>query len=744
MAKKSTARKQSGTRLDDFIVDTWGGINTAIKSAKDLDPGVSPDEKNWLTGYDAIKKKGDHIELRRGQALLGNTRNMNPGFVNGLGVGVREDGTQIPFWTYANNLQYYDVVSGNNISISTLPASASSDWISIESYDSIAGNFVYISSPNSSLYKIPVANPGSLMDIAAGQDLGLAIQGNINFSDSRMNLWNKNGKTLTSKDTIDYFESGTDFATYSSLASKGITTTLALPGAGEGIGSGDGVTTSFSHTLADQEMGSITQPLIAGAIGAGATISSISSATQAIIDYVGTISAQPGQYILIEGVSGDMGTLLNNHISQVIDNDGSTLSINVDTTSAAAAGSGGNLYSTEYFTDNQNGILMSNLGGTGTINYATGQIVVNFVTPPTASIEIEAAYYYQVPYTGVEKFVPDDTDGAGTAYIWPQRDGGGNLNNVQPFQGQNYCLHSYKTWVETTDPGAATNSTNIPFRNNIGTPFYKGAFSTGDGIVFLDYSIPAHPKFQQLAIAPNTNTDTVEPFDLAEMLDLSQYGFAQPVVFFWNNYYVLCCQNIINGSAQSFNGTMFVMDVNSGFWDRLDYTVSMLAQYDGTLISGDSLSPNLFTLFSGFDDDGSLIDNYWTSGVYNLGFDGLKKTERFVIEGLMQPEQAVQIYISYDQGPFTLVQTITGKDGCVSQGDPQLVGSDTIGSTVVGAGTVFANPFLLDFELGSDPYNYIQVKFVATGIGYIEIDRFALRINNMKSMHIQPANSGIT
>lgn len=726
MAKKKT------TRLPDFVVDTWGGLNTAIKSAKDIEIGTSPDSNNWITGYDAIKKKGDHIELRRGQVLLGNSRNLENGFVSGLGIGIQENGTQIPFWTYGNNLQYFNVVSGANVSISTLPVAGANDWISIERLNSIAGSFIYISSPNTSLYKIPVSDPTGIIDINNGEPPTGVIQGNLNFSNSRMNLWNKNGNTQAARDAIDLFQSEPDFSTYSALAGIAVST-----GPGDTVGTGDGSTKIFGATLSKVP---VAQPLIAGAIGTGFTITAITAATQSLVTTSSNTGFTPGQYILIEGVVGTMGTALNGHICQVVQGGGEAFSINVDTTSLVYS-SGGSAYATEYFTDDQNGDLVSNLGGAGTINYGTGAVSVTFNTAPLNAIVIQAQYYYQAPYTGVEDFVPDEGAGAGTAYIFPQRDGGGSLNAVQPFQGQLYCFHAYRTWVATTDPNAAAATTNIPFRNNIGTPFYNSAYPTGDGIVFLDNSTPAHPKFQVLSIAPNSTTDTVEPFDLAEMLDLSQYAFNAPVVFFWNNYYILCCQNLVNGSAQDFNGTMFIMNIDSGFWDRLDYTVSQLVQYNGTLLSGDSISDNLFTLFSGFDDDGSLIDNYWKSGVYNLDFEGLKKTERFEIEGLIQPAQMLDIYVSYDQGPFTLVQTINGTDACVSQGDPQLVGSDTVGSTVVGAGNITANPFLLDFQLASDVYNYIQVKFVAAGIGYIEIDRFALKYNNMKSIHVLPANT---
>jgi hypothetical protein len=40
--------------------------------------------------------------------------------------------------------------------------------------------------------------------------------------------------------------------------------------------------------------------------------------------------------------------------------------------------------------------------------------------------------------------------------------------------------------------------------------------------------------------------------------------------------------------------------------------------YAGSLIAGDSISSNVFTLFSGFDDDEAAITN-WQDGQLNLG-----------------------------------------------------------------------------------------------------------------------------
>lgn len=734
------------TALPDYEWNEWHGTNTMTKNAEDLPKGYSPDSLNWLTGWDDAQQRSDHIELRLGMNLLGD-RKTGSTFVSGLGVGTKANGTQIPFWCAGQNVYYYDATSLTNISALTLPSAAANDWVSIEGFSGLGGNFVYVSSYNSSCYRIPVANPTSYIDVNSGQTPANRFQGFLNFVNSRMNLWQRNGGQSTSANKTDFFLSQSDFATFGNVNSQTANTATQLPaypllGAGETVGSGDGTTKAFTHTFTNQKGGSVSNVVILGATTSITSVSAATAANPCVLTVGDASQLSVGQYILIEGITGNMGTdVLNDAILQITNISGTSVTVNADTTGKTYS-SAGTVYAVEYFTDDQNGTLTSNNGGTGTINYGTGAISLTFNTAPLNGTTIVALYWYWQPLTGVEYFIPDSTlkDNV-SAEFFRQRDGGGYLQCVQPFGGSNYCFHTYRTWVETTAPDASSSDTNIPYRNNIGTQFYKGAWPTGDGIIFLDYSIPAHPKFQQLAIAPNTTYQTIEPFDLGKAIDFSIYAFDYVNVMLFDHYYLICCQSQVNGSKRTFNDTVFLYDSRSGYWSRLDYPVSALAQYNGTLLGGLSISPNVYTLFSGYDDDGSPIDNYWLSKVENLSFSGLKTTQRFVIRGLMQTAQTLQIYIAYDYGSFTLVKTINGTDSCVSQGNPQLIGNNTIGSNFVGGGIIYANPFELDFNLASPAYQYIQIKLVATGLGYIEIDSWALKTNQMKSLQIQPANT---
>ena len=106
------------------------------------------------------------------------------------------------------------------------------------------------------------------------------------------------------------------------------------------------------------------------------------------------------------------------------------------------------------------------------------------------------------------------------------------------------------------------------------------------------------------------------------------------------------------------------------------------------LIAGDSLSNNVFTLFSGFDDDESPIENYWQDGQLNLGTDNLKRTHLMRVTGLIQRDQDIAVYLVLDDGTPVHVFTISGDGSYVDQGINTPIGSYTIGSKVIGGGGV--------------------------------------------------------
>ena len=179
---------------------------------------------------------------------------------------------------------------------------------------------------------------------------------------------------------------------------------------------------------------------------------------------------------------------------------------------------------------------------------------------------------------------------------------------------------------------------------------------------------------------------------------------------------------------------MFIYNKNNKTWDLLDYPVSRLAEYLGTLLAGDSVSDNVFTLFSGFTDDNDLINNYYTTGDLDLMINGIKRFTRFAVEGLIVGSQNYDIEMSFDGGAFVNVATLSGTGSYVDTGKSIAVGSQTLGSRVVGGGaTVFANPYEVIFNIQTPRFEYVRVRFKATGGGYVSINNFAFHDIRQKS-----------
>lgn len=614
--------------MQDYVIDTFHGLNTKVKDIKTLKKGTSPDSKNWITGTHK-----DHIELRRGYARLHETEVTGNGKITGLGVGVRYDGTEVPFYSYARKLNYYDAATGDTVEIGsdTLPSAASGEDVWIRPYQALGGSFVYMGSENSGVYKVPVANPGS----AVNQSVNNYRFGVFHIGQNRSFAGQRNGTTAGNEDKTGLYLSYIDKDQLSDFTQV----------TGEAVDTGDGSTVTFTGTL-----------------------SALSGARTAM-------------YVSI-----------------------------TDTV--------------ETFKDDRNGNLVGDQGGTGTINYATGAYSVTFNTAPVNLQAITTDYYWE---DATSAGILDYSGGAnGQGKSFRQDDGGGNLQAIFNINTVEYCFHVLRTWQFTATLDD-TNSTNLPYRN-VGIPYHRAAYQVPDGIIFADLSRANEPKFRKMAVLESTDIQTIEPKSISDALDISGHAFDYCVAFRWGDYEIFCVQEKTNGTANDFNSVMYIRNVISGAWDRLDYHVSVTAEYLGSLIAGDSISSNVYTLFSGFDDDGDIIPNYWTSSDLNLDSENLKKVKRMVIDGLIQRDQDIKIYIAYDQGDFTLVQTIEGDGSYVSVGQKFSIGSYTLGTKVIGGGgNEEASPFEIDFPLNSDRFIHARIKVEAVGIGFVQINSFTFK-----------------
>jgi len=616
-------------------ISTFGGLNTKIKDTKTLPRGVSPDSLNWLVG-----EEKDNIALRRGVERLGTTDG-GTGKVTGIAIGsLNPTGERIPFFTHGRKLKYYDADADDVAEVGSdlLPAAASGEDVSVNAYSNLAGSFIYLSSPNSSVYKVHIANPGSAVDQATTNYKGI-----FHFAQSRLFLFQRYG-TNNSKDLTNVYLSYIDKI---SLSDYPQTTAEAVGSSGS---------THYTHTLV--------------------AVTGVKTAFQLVV--------------------------------------------------SATTGAG-----TETFTDNGDGTLTSNFDGTGTVNYSTGAIVVDFANTTTGAVTCS---YYTEDATdeGVLDFDYNVAARvAGTGNLFTQFSGGGKLMHIANIGNVFVCIHEFKTWQLTipTDDGGFEGSlpTNLPYREQMGISYSRGACGASDGVYLINTASPESTEV--IRIVPyqgSAEANTLIPEVLSNSLDLSVFDYSFAPVFEWGDYVIFSCAQIRNGVADNVNSRTFLYHKLSKVWNLTDLPATAFANYNGLLLAADPLENNVYRLFTGFADQDSLIYNYWTSGRDDLDWTGKKKVKRMLIEGLIQTTQQVEVSISLNGGSFVTVFTIDGSGEYVDTGTSISIGNNMFGSKVIGGGggTTSANPFSVEFPINTRTFEDIRIKFEAISGGYVQINSY--------------------
>lgn len=725
MSKSSTIQELGVGGEQDKI--KWKGLNTSVKDPRFLELGQSYSEVNWITGRD-----GDNIQLRQGSLLVGQTRRAGSA-VTGIGVGVLGN-VQVPFYSAGRSVYYFNQSTGDTQEVNTpniLPVLANGEDVTFFPYQNLAGSFVYVTSPHSGVYKIPVANPGDAVDqeVTSYRFVFATVDQNRVWGVGRYG-------GAFAPDLTSVYISNADKTTY---------TAYGTPAIDNIIGTGDGITKTFSGTISVTAPNTIFGVLIAGAISAGTPITNVQEPNTQITSAGNTFAKGDFAMALNVVSTGDAinGNILTTLVPGSTPQFTPTAPINT-----IAYGSGGTLYPVELFVDQGQGVLTSNLGGMGTINYATGAFTVTFNTAPVFGVSIISnGYSENATVGGIWDFTfASSNPSIGQGYQFGETAGGSALG-VAGFQGVEYIFHLNRSWTVTlpsTSSAAYGDAQNQEYWSHIGIPYPRAKYPTGDGVLYLDNTNPAVPKFSILQIPPGSTNLTVVPQWISEDLDLSPFTFNRAVVFRWGEYNILACESSLNGIPQGVNTNFFVQNIYSNNWNLLDYSVSCLDEFLGALISGDSLSPNLETLFSGVDDDANIIDNYWNTAYTDFGFNGLKKTRYLTIEGLIQRDQEIQVSISLDQGNYTKVFTISGTGTYVNNANPIAVGSNALGNQVLGGSTsnIFANSFTVDIPLFTDFYETISVQFQALAIGWAQINRMAFKSTSIKRMRLAAYNQG--
>ena len=376
----------------------------------------------------------------------------------------------------------------------------------------------------------------------------------------------------------------------------------------------------------------------------------------------------------------------------------------------------------EIYSDNYDGTLTGDGGGTGTINYATGAVTTNRSGAGTADYQWEDS-----TNGGLADFTGAGTAGQGVTFR--QDEGGGPLQSVATYASTYFCFHEKKTWALVIALDDDHNGTsNLPYRQNVGIPSTRGHVETGEGIYYIDVTTDEDPAVRLLTYERG-GSDQIIPIPVSDNIVLSDYRFDQAVGGEFGDFILFACR--LSSSAKNNRTLLYNRQWKS--WDVLDYAINGgIDTFNGALVAGDSLTNNVMTLFSGLADDDSIINNYWEGKLDDLDIEGLKKTKKLRLRGGIGIDQAIKVSLSADNGPFVEVKgpddgatdyAIQGTGDYVDQGTPITVGPLTLGRGEIGGGGsgIEAYPYERLFKIPFDKFDSIVMRVEAVKIGYASL-----------------------
>lgn len=366
----------------------------------------------------------------------------------------------------------------------------------------------------------------------------------------------------------------------------------------------------------------------------------------------------------------------------------------------------------EVYTDNFLGVLTGSLGGTGTINYITGDYTVS--NPGVGTVDYQ---WEDSNIDGVTDFTKSATRVAGEGFIFPQDEGGDPILNVVIGQNGYYSMKqnsAYRLSIDADDLGA----TNKVYRKQMGTESYRGSLATSKGIIFMNTNNPEKPEMTILQ--PNIAGDSLVPKVLFQQFKFANYLYDDCTIESYERYILVACKT----PDASNNDTLLLCDVSAGTVNITNYSGRTFVSAGGLLYMGSSIVESVYQLFSGFDDDGYSISNYWLGKGETYKTPYLKKYRKIRLKGAISPSQSYGVYVSYDDAGFQLVGTVLGSGSYVDYSSPQTIGSNYIGQSQIGGDTLSnVYPYMIEIRLRKVPkFRKRTMKFVALGIGYLHVD----------------------
>jgi hypothetical protein len=366
----------------------------------------------------------------------------------------------------------------------------------------------------------------------------------------------------------------------------------------------------------------------------------------------------------------------------------------------------------EVYRENGLGVLTGSLGGTGTINYITGAYTLS--NPGVGT----AAYQWEDSNTGgVTDFTKSATRLAGEGFQFPQDEGGDAIMTVLIGPDGYYSLKKTSAYLLTLTP-EDTNAENNVYNKEIGISSYRGATVTNAGIVFMNLANPEKPELTILK--RNSLGSNLIPSTLFTQFKFANYNYDDCTIDTYERYVLIACKTL-NSTT---NNVILLCDIANKTVDITSYHARTFARDNGNLYMGSSIVESVYNLYNGYDDEGFVIDNFWTGKDEDLGSgDYLNKVAKIRLRGKISAGQSYQVYANYDNSGSQLVGTVLGTADYVDYSSPQTIGSNMIGAAQIGGDDVSEiYPYYMEIKLRKVPkFNTVKLTYIALGFGYVDI-----------------------
>lgn len=366
----------------------------------------------------------------------------------------------------------------------------------------------------------------------------------------------------------------------------------------------------------------------------------------------------------------------------------------------------------EVYLDDYLGNLKGSLGGTGTINYVTGAYTVSGAGAGKANYQWENSNV-----RGVTDFSRSATRLAGEGFQFPQDEGGDEIMKVEIGQdGAYYSMKknsAYRLFIEIND----TDATNEVYRKDMGIASKRSSVSMSKGIVFMNTSNQEKPELTILQ--KNPLGDNVEPVVITPHFKFSNYSYDDCAIDTYERYIVIACKE----KNSLYNDVILLVDMAINTVDITKFEARMFSKDDNDLYVGSSLTEDVYKIFSGYDDEGNLIDNYYITKNENFTTTALKRVRKLVLKGRISPDQSYEVYVNYDRTGYTLIGTVRGDADYVNYTSGQSIGGNRIGNQQIGGNDV-VDIYNYETELILRKPSKFEVRnlmFVAKGMGYVDI-----------------------